>query len=85
MAAAHEAGVRVPQRLSVIGYDNIPMSAFTVPPLTTVDQPKEALGRTAVENCVRALAGEKVADVTLPGALVVRKSTSRCDQEERGW
>jgi LacI family transcriptional regulator, repressor for deo operon, udp, cdd, tsx, nupC, and nupG len=85
MAAAHEAGVRVPGGLSVIGYDNIPLSAYTVPPLTTVDQPKEVLGRTAVENCVRALAGEKVADVTLPGALVVRKSTSRRDQEERGW
>jgi DNA-binding LacI/PurR family transcriptional regulator len=85
MAAAHEAGVCVPERLSVIGYDNIPLSGFTVPPLTTVDQPKEALGRTAVENCVRALAGEEVTDVILPGALVIRKSTSRCDPEERGW
>jgi len=85
MAAAREAGVPIPERFSVIGFDNIPISAFTAPPLTTVDQPKEALGRTAVENCVRALAGEKVADVVLPGALVIRKSTSRCDPKERGW
>jgi LacI family transcriptional regulator, repressor for deo operon, udp, cdd, tsx, nupC, and nupG len=85
MAAAHEAGVRIPERISVIGYDNIALSGFTVPPLTTIDQPEEAMGRTAVENCVRALAGEEVADVILPGALVIRKSTTRCAPEERGW
>jgi DNA-binding LacI/PurR family transcriptional regulator len=76
MAAAHEAGTRVPIDLSVVGYDNIPLSAFTVPPLTTVEQPKEALGRMAVQNCVRALEGEYVPDVILPNALVIRKSTS---------
>jgi DNA-binding LacI/PurR family transcriptional regulator len=76
MAEASEAGVRVPGSLSVIGYDNIPLSGFTTPPLTTVDQPKETLGRTAVLNCIRALNGEDVADVVLPGSLVIRKSTA---------
>jgi LacI family transcriptional regulator len=85
ISAAHEAGVRVPEDLSVVGYDNIPLSAFTVPPLTTIDQPEEALGRIAVENCVRALSGEKVTDVVLPSALVIRKSTSRHHPEEPGW
>ena len=85
LAAAHEIGVRVPKDISVVGYDNIPLSAFTVPPLTTVDQPKEALGRAAVENCVRALAEEHVPDVVLPGELVVRKSTSHRDPKEHGW
>jgi len=85
MAAAGEAGVRVPQDISVVGYDNIPISAFAMPALTTVDQPKEALGRTAVENCVRALSGEEVPDVILPGALVIRNSTSRCGPSNRGW
>jgi DNA-binding LacI/PurR family transcriptional regulator len=82
MAAASEAGVEVPRRMSVVGYDNISLSAFSVPPLTTVDQPKEALGRMAVVNCVRALRGEEVHDQVLPGKLMVRKSTARPEQSE---
>jgi DNA-binding LacI/PurR family transcriptional regulator len=76
MAAAHAAGVRVPDDLSVVGYDNIPLSAFTIPRLTTVDQPKEALGRVAVQSCVSALSGGNVDNVILPGKLVIRQSTS---------
>jgi DNA-binding LacI/PurR family transcriptional regulator len=75
LSAAHQVGIRVPDNMSVVGYDNIPLSAFTIPPLTTVDQAEEALGRTAVENCVRALSGEEVPDAVLPGVLVIRKST----------
>jgi DNA-binding LacI/PurR family transcriptional regulator len=77
IAAAHAAGMRVPEDLSVVGYDNIPLSAYTLPPLTTVEQPKEALGRLAVENCIRALAGEQVPDTVLANELVVRASTRR--------
>jgi DNA-binding LacI/PurR family transcriptional regulator len=85
MAAASEAGVHVPRSISVVGYDNIPLSAFTTPPLTTVDQPKEALGRMAVVNCVRALSGEEVSEVVLPGTLVIRKSTARIDPRKSEW
>jgi DNA-binding LacI/PurR family transcriptional regulator len=84
IAAAHAAGVRVPDDLSVVGYDNIPLSAFTVPPLTTVDQPKEALGRVAVQNCVSALSGGNIGNVILPGKLVVRQSTVRLESDNRG-
>jgi DNA-binding LacI/PurR family transcriptional regulator len=85
MAAAHEAGVRIAEDISVVGYDNIPFSAFTMPPLTTVDQPKEALGRAAVEGCVRALSGEDIPDTVLPSELVIRKSTSQYDPGNRRW
>jgi DNA-binding LacI/PurR family transcriptional regulator len=85
LAAAHQVGVRVPEDISVVGYDNIPLSAFTTPPLTTVDQPKEALGRAAVESCVCALTEEEVSDVVLPGELVVRRSTSRLDPRLLRW
>jgi DNA-binding LacI/PurR family transcriptional regulator len=78
MAAAHAAGTRVPGDFSVIGYDNIPLSAFTAPPLTTVEQPKEALGKMAVRNCVRALAGEQIPPAILPSRLVIRESASEC-------
>jgi DNA-binding LacI/PurR family transcriptional regulator len=75
LSAANQAGIRVPEYMSVVGYDNIPLSEFTIPPLTTVDQAKGALGRTAVETCVGALSGEEVPDAVLPGMLVIRQST----------
>jgi LacI family transcriptional regulator len=45
--AAHEAGVDVPRQLSVVGFDDIELAAYTSPPLTTVAQPKEAIGTGA--------------------------------------
>ena len=48
LAAAREAGLRVPEELSVIGYNNSPGSGETDPPLTTIHPPREAAGREAV-------------------------------------
>ena len=76
LAAATAAGLRVPADLSVVGYDNIPLSTFTMPPLTTVDQPKQALGRRAVAMCLSALANETVAGEVLEGQLIVRASAA---------
>ena len=45
--AAHEAGIDVPRELSVVGFDDIELAAYTSPPLTTVAQPKEAIGTGA--------------------------------------
>lgn len=78
LAAAARAGRRVPGELSVIGFDNIPLSAYATPPLTTVEQPTAALGRAAVESCLRALASAAVANVVLQGRLVVRESAGPC-------
>ena len=72
LAAAQAAGVRVPDDLSIIGYDNIPFSAFTTPALTTVDQPKQTLGRLAVETCLTALAGGATSDALVKGHLIIR-------------
>lgn len=76
LAAAAQRGIQVPEALSVVGYDNIPLSAYTAPPLTTVEQPKETMGRTAVKVCLRALAGEPATTTVLSGQLVVRSSTT---------
>jgi len=75
LAAAQAAGVRVPADLSIIGYDNIPFSAFTTPALTTVDQPKQTLGRLAVQTCLTALAGGAAGDAVVEGQLIIRAST----------
>ncbi|WKE65825.1 substrate-binding domain-containing protein [Gallaecimonas kandeliae] len=49
ISAAHQAGVRVPDDLSVIGYDDVPMANFFSPPLTTIHQPKYRLGQKAAK------------------------------------
>jgi LacI family transcriptional regulator, repressor for deo operon, udp, cdd, tsx, nupC, and nupG len=74
LSAAARAGIDVPRDLSVVGYDNIPLSGYTVPPLTTVEQPKAEMGRRAVAMCVGAIRGEVVEDVVLEAELVIRAS-----------
>ncbi len=53
MRAAGERGLRVPQDLSVVGFDNIEFSGIAHPPLTTVHQPKYEIGAAAVEILLR--------------------------------
>ncbi len=74
---ALELGLRVPEDLSVIGFDNIPESALCTPPLTTVQQPIREMGRRAITLLVRLINGEEPEDthITLGTELVVRQST----------
>jgi LacI family transcriptional regulator, galactose operon repressor len=73
-----EAGIRVPDDVSVVGFDDIALTDYTVPPLTTVAQDKYAMGRRAVRLIDRILAGETVSGTErLPVRLVVRASTAR--------
>ncbi|MGI5507350.1 LacI family DNA-binding transcriptional regulator [Lentzea sp. CA-135723] len=75
--AARELGLRVPEDLSVVGFDNIPESALCAPPITTVQQPIREMGHRALELLVRLINGEETADthITLGTELVVRQST----------
>lgn len=78
MAAAAEAGLRVPEDFSVVGYDDLPMAAWTTPALTTVKQPIVEKGRLAASLLVRRLQGKPVASPPpLKTELVVRASTAR--------
>ncbi len=74
---ARELGLRVPQDLSIVGFDNIPESALCAPPLTTVDQPIRTMGQRAVELLVRLIRGDKPQEthIRLATKLVVRQST----------
>ena len=75
---ADELGLNVPEDLSVVGFDNIPESALVDPPLTTVDQSIQELGREAVRlllGLVRDGDAPEPAHLTLPIQLVVRKSS----------
>ncbi|MFF1530658.1 LacI family DNA-binding transcriptional regulator [Cellulomonas sp. NPDC058312] len=76
LRAFWERGVRVPQDVSVVGFDDEAGAAYFVPPLTTVRQDFPALGRSAIDALVRALAGEDVPRTLLPATLVPRASTA---------
>lgn len=75
--ALAEYGLRVPDDMSLVGFDNIEASAFTTPPLTTVHQPFLELGQAAFGLLHRMLDGEPLAapNVLLPADIIVREST----------
>ncbi|HAT30724.1 MAG TPA: LacI family transcriptional regulator [Janthinobacterium sp.] len=78
ICAASEAGVRIPAQLSVVGYDDIALAAYSNPPLTTIAQPKQEMGaltaRVLVER-IRRLDAPLRRELLRP-ALVVRKSSA---------
>ena len=73
---AQELGLDVPSQLSIIGFDDIPESALTNPPLSTVHQPLREKGRAGTRLLLRMLAGEERPRALLPTRLVVRGSTA---------
>jgi DNA-binding LacI/PurR family transcriptional regulator len=74
--ALADAGRRVPQDVSVVGFDDIPESAHSLPPLTTVHQDFEEVGRRAVAALVRLLDGDPGPSDPIEPTLVVRGSTA---------
>ncbi len=74
-----QAGVRVPDDISVIGYDNIDLSPFFSPPLTTIHQPKHRLGKKAVELLMARIKdkGHDSQLFIMEPELVERKSVKR--------
>jgi DNA-binding LacI/PurR family transcriptional regulator len=73
--AAAELGKRVPEDLSVVGYDDSPLSSTSRPPLTTVRQEVAAKGRLAATMLADLLEGRQTTSELLPVELVVRGST----------
>lgn len=78
MAAARDAGVRVPDDLSVVGFDDLPIAAWIHPGLTTVRQPIAEKGRQAARLLIAGFGGRAVhSPKPLPTELIVRGSTAR--------
>lgn len=57
--AAHEKGIKIPEELSIIGYDDIHIAKFMTPSLTTIHQPKYRLGKAAVEALLNKVEGRE--------------------------
>jgi DNA-binding LacI/PurR family transcriptional regulator len=71
-----QAGRRVPDDVAVIGFDDIELARYTEPPLTTVRQPIEEIGRRLARQLLRLAAGEEIeAALILPTELIIREST----------
>jgi DNA-binding LacI/PurR family transcriptional regulator len=78
LQAAAEIGIRVPEDLSLVGFDDGPSAALTSPPLTTIAQPHEEKGRLAAEWLLEDIASpppRRHRKAILPTTLVVRNST----------
>ncbi len=78
LRAAREAGLRVPEDLSVVGFDDIPLSAWSTPPLTTVHQPLTEMAAVAVRTLLESTGSDGTLRhrVELATDLVVRESTA---------
>ncbi len=72
---AASRGIRVPEELSVTGFDDLPMSTFTVPALTTVRMPVGAMAARAVQIAIGATSSGPAGSDVLKPDLIVRKST----------
>ncbi|MGM0675635.1 MAG: substrate-binding domain-containing protein, partial [Spirochaetota bacterium] len=77
MHAVRERGLRVPQDVAVVGFDDIPLAAFPEIDLTTIAQPKEEMGRTAARLLIEAAQ----AQVMLQPELIVRGTSRRINNE----
>ena len=74
--ALYQAGLRIPEDVAVVGYDDIELARYMTPPLTTVHQPKDELGELAIDVLIHRMAqpGQAQQRVQLTPELVIRGS-----------
>src|SRR5271163_934836 len=76
--ALHDVGLRVPQDVSVVGFDDIKEAAFQTPSLTTIRQPLQKMGELAVQTLLEQLGPSKAngrSEISVAPELIVREST----------
>lgn len=71
-----KAGYRIPEDISIVGFDNLPIAATTVPPLTTISQQRNTLGRCAFTTLESLINRVSISKIMLRPKLVVRSSTT---------
>lgn len=77
--AAHRKALRIPKDLSIVGYDNLPLTAWLSPPLTTVQQPLREMAVLATQMVLSLAERKKLASkrMHLAPELVIRESTAQ--------
>jgi DNA-binding LacI/PurR family transcriptional regulator len=77
MRQLRDRGLRIPEDISIVGFDDLYISQYMNPPLTTVRQPMRLMGRMAMETLLQIFAGaESGHDIKVPGELIVRHTTA---------
>jgi DNA-binding LacI/PurR family transcriptional regulator len=77
MRVARQHGLRIPADLSVVGLDDVFLASYMDPPLTTIQQPMQEMGRLAAQILLDIFSGgHPETHLTLPGKLIVRQSTA---------
>jgi len=77
MLALHRHGLKVPEDVSVVGFDDLPSSSFTIPPLTTVHRSINEIAASAAEAMVELIEGRIPVPRLSPATLAIRESTGR--------
>lgn len=72
--ALNEAGIKVPEKVSIVGYDDISVAAYTTPSLTTIRQDTQTGGLQLVELLFQRLSGDQVSPVILDTKLIIRST-----------
>jgi LacI family transcriptional regulator len=80
--ALAERGLRIPDDVSVIGYDDLPMCAYTAPPLSSVRQPTEGIGALITELLINTIerGNSAPSQMSVKTELVIRESTAPLQQ-----
>lgn len=75
LLAFHDMGLKIPEDVSIMGFDNIPYSEYCIPPLSTVSQNKYEMGYQGCKMLIDLLEGKQVQSKTIDAELVIRSST----------
>ena len=79
MRAIHEAGLKIPEDFSLIGFDDAPVTAFLEPPLTSVHKSLKKMTKIGMEMLLDAIAGKELSHkkIEIPTSLIKRKSVQK--------
>jgi DNA-binding LacI/PurR family transcriptional regulator len=75
MRALAQAGLRVPEDVAIVGFDDIPAASMTSPPLTTMVQDLKGAGALLIETLLGQIEGRDAPSPTLPTRLTIRRSS----------
>lgn len=82
LMACRQLGLRVPEDVSILGFDDIALARYTMPELTTVRQPREEMGRVAMQTLLSLLDGKRTRGFVAQPVLLVRSSTGPVAQTQ---
>ncbi|MGL6259734.1 LacI family DNA-binding transcriptional regulator [Vibrio sp. WXL103] len=84
MRAAQEMGIKIPEQMSVVGFDDLLFSQYCSPTITTIKQPQKLIGETAMKVLIKLIkTGNAAKETVIPTQLLVRDSSTVCSLKRR--